>query len=163
MAEKIISVKCEMNEKNKAAIKSALCDALLIGDEFWHGDIVETAVDRTGLMKYKIKICESLAANGYKILVSFEKTNRDDFWAAMVQLISGIVVLAFLGCIIFFLDAYNLFHFFDGIRVEWKKPLCRIAILFCLWIVGASLLGKVWSYDRLVKKRIDSVATWLNM
>ena len=73
MPEKNVSVKCEVNEKNKDIIKHALCDALGIYPYLWQGGSFEGEGGGDGVVvKYKIKMSEAPDSSGYYLQIVIE-------------------------------------------------------------------------------------------
>lgn len=164
MAEKTISVKCEMNDKNKAAIKQALSDALKTDYSLWQRDSFE---GKGGSWEFKIKINDSLVSNGYKIHVSYDPAPNFflPFRAAVLGgssfCLAFIISPILLRVIVFMLERIKV----NNVRDYLADSTTFFLIIFLVVFLAVSgiLFSIVDNPYKDMKKRLDSVEKELNM
>ena len=166
MAERTISVKCEVNEKNKTAIKSALSGALGIhfcweSDSFRGKDIV------FGLMKYEIRVDEAPLSNGYTVNIRFKVTGWGIVIEVMLLLVTmGMYFLIPIGLVYLLGEIIMTF----GIDIQaWPQNrkliflLVLIPTVFGISIFIGNLFFKRTSLSKGVLKKIDAMTKELNL
>ena len=165
MPEKTMSVKCEMNEKNKDTIKRALTDGLGIEYSLWNEDYFQGKVNKEKVM-LKMKIDESLASNGYKIHVSVETTDKGAAISCLslfLRLLKG--CLFAVALCLFSSDAMKEMTFFqaDGKQSLWRGVLLiAIAIGGFLWgVIDSWLIPEI--PENTVWEKLISIEKDLNL
>lgn len=179
-SERIISVKCEVNEKNKEAIKRALSVGLGLGSSHvWNGDCGGGKVNDERDMLW-MKIEESLSSDGYKIRVSVVKTKIGKTLSTIyvgIYLAFSILLTHFFVfplCLKLFIGLMKVFNIADKfLHPDEEVSILLGIVILAIWIGSFCLVSKFFAsywfeelprkiYGKFISERLDEIERKLN-